>query len=229
MTIATDSQCTISALGKSNGLLAPFFASRISESIENLSEVADETVVNPIQHVAGNLNPADIPTRDMTTPQEIMDDSVWQLGPTYLTLPKEDWPFSRDFMDSIPEQELRKPRAMFNLASAGTDMWTCGLGPKITDMVLHVMRMSNCYSKTVSITARLMKGIFSQDRSKITECLTVRDLKMARRVQFMVSMGPTFKAVEEGKLDALRPIIVGGIAYVRGRLRGFNHENTGCE
>ena len=36
VTIATDSQCTISALGKSNGLLAPFFASRILESIENL-------------------------------------------------------------------------------------------------------------------------------------------------------------------------------------------------
>ena len=80
VTIATDSQCTISALGKSNGLLAPFFASRISESIENLSEVAEETVVNPIQHVPGNLNPADILTRDTTAPQKSMDDSVWQIG-----------------------------------------------------------------------------------------------------------------------------------------------------
>ena len=32
ITLATDSQCTISAIEKSGGTLAPYFASRVSES-----------------------------------------------------------------------------------------------------------------------------------------------------------------------------------------------------
>ena len=114
ITLAVDSQCTISALQKSGGTLAPYFASRVSESLENLSELTEETIVNPVQHVPGQLNPADIPTRDATTPDEVSDNSVWQQGPSYLALNKEYWPFSRDFLDMVPEQELRKPKAMLN-------------------------------------------------------------------------------------------------------------------
>ena len=60
----------------------------------NLSEVAEETIVHAVQHVPGTHNPADIPTRDTTTPEEVMQDSVWQQGPSYLTLPRnlaEGW------------------------------------------------------------------------------------------------------------------------------------------
>ena len=35
ITIAVDSQCTISAIEKSGGLLAPYFASRVSEAMNN--------------------------------------------------------------------------------------------------------------------------------------------------------------------------------------------------
>ena len=121
VTIALDSQCTISALQKSGGLLAPYFASRVSEALGNLTELQDETVVNEIQHVPGTLNPADIPTRDYTVPAEVMDDSIWQNGPAYLTLPKTQWPFSRDFLDTVPDSELRAPRAAFN--SVGIGPW----------------------------------------------------------------------------------------------------------
>ena len=41
VTVAVDSQCTISAIEKSGGVLAPYFASHISESMANLSEVAE--------------------------------------------------------------------------------------------------------------------------------------------------------------------------------------------
>ena len=69
--MAVDSQCTISTVEKSGGLLAPYFASRISEAMGNLSEVAEDTVVDPIQHVPGKSNPADIPTRATMTPEEV--------------------------------------------------------------------------------------------------------------------------------------------------------------
>ena len=47
ITIAVDSQCTISALEKSGGILAPYFAARVSESMTNLAEVAEDIPVDP--------------------------------------------------------------------------------------------------------------------------------------------------------------------------------------
>ena len=46
--LAVDSQCTISALEKTGGLLAPYFASRVSEATSNLAEIAEETDVEPM-------------------------------------------------------------------------------------------------------------------------------------------------------------------------------------
>ena len=97
VTTAVDSQCTISALEKSGGVLAPYFASRVSEAAANLRELADITTVHPVQHVPGLLNPADIPTRATSTVEDVQDGSIWQSGPAYLSLPRENWPFSRDF------------------------------------------------------------------------------------------------------------------------------------
>ena len=74
-----------------------------------------------------------------------MDESVWQKGPLYLTLPKCQWPFSRDFLDMIPEQELRRPKALFNSLIA-TDT-SCGLVTKLTDIVLGIMS-SKHYTET---------------------------------------------------------------------------------
>ena len=114
ITMAVDSQCTISAMEKVGGLLAPFFASRVSEASANLSELSEETIVDPILHVPGPLNPADIPTRACSTGKDVQADSIWQSGPDYLSLPRYNWPFSREFLNYVPEQEFRSPKAAFN-------------------------------------------------------------------------------------------------------------------
>ena len=113
----------------------------------NLSEISDETVINPIQHVPGPLNPADIPTRDTTTANEVADGSIWQSGPPYLLLPREQWPFSRDFLDYVPTEELRSPKAVFGLA--GSEPWISPLGAKLTSILEDVMLRTNRYSKSV--------------------------------------------------------------------------------
>ena len=59
VTTAVDSECTISAFEKSGSVLAPYYAFQISEALENLSEF---TTVDPIMHVPGVLNLADLPT-----------------------------------------------------------------------------------------------------------------------------------------------------------------------
>ena len=92
--LAVNSQCAISALEKTVGLLAPYFASCVSDATSNLAEIAEESDVEPIHHMPGPLNPADIPTRDSTLPEDVSEGSVWM---TYLPDPAEVAlaPFSR--------------------------------------------------------------------------------------------------------------------------------------
>ena len=106
ITLAVNSQCTISAIEKSGGILAPYFASRVSESMGNLAELAEDIEIDPVQHVPGTQNPADIPTRATTTPYEVREGGVWQDGPAFLRLSRDLWPFSRQFLDTLPDNEL---------------------------------------------------------------------------------------------------------------------------
>ena len=86
-------------------------------------------------------------------------------------------------------------------------------------MVSDIMDKLNCYSKTINITARLLRGALNQDRNSIREPLTAKDIQTARIAQFIISMGPSFEAFNKGRLDSLRPFVSKGILYVRGRLR----------
>ena len=112
--------------------MAPYFASRVSESVNNLAQLPKEILVDPIQHVPGPMNPADIPTRSNTLPDDVRPGSVWQDGPDYLRLPREAWPFSREFLDKVPDQEMRVPKALFN--SIVVKGWKCRLGIKLTEL-----------------------------------------------------------------------------------------------
>ena len=215
VTTVVDSQCTISAMEKSGGLLAPYFASRVSEASMNLTELSEETLVHPIQHVPGVLNPSDIATRANSTFEDVKEGSTWQTGPAYLYLPKSEWPFSRDFLDCVPEQEMRTPKAVFNSLDAVP--WKSVIGPSLEDLANQVMSRSNCLAKVISVMSRLLKCLFSFDRNRIREVPTVEDLKTANLVLFAASMGPSIVAWENGRLDSLRPYLKGGILYARGR------------
>ena len=215
MVTAVDSECTISAFEKSGGVLAPYFASRISEASGNLADLAESTTVEPVMHVPGSLNPADIPTRANSKPEDVCQASIWQSGPNFLSLPRSEWPLSRDFLDLVPQSELRTSKAIFS--SLSTEPWSCALGPKLENMILQVMRRSNCLSKVINVVARILKCLFHMDTEMIKEPLTVQDMKTAERILFVASMGPTLAAMEAGKLESLRPVVRGGIVYARSR------------
>ena len=213
--VAVDSQCTISALEKSGGLLAPYFASRVSEAVANMTELAEHSVVHPVQHVPGPLNPADIPTRDKTSVDEVKEGSIWQSGPAYLALPKDQWPFSRQFLDAVPQEELRAPKAAFNLAKTKFGVGDLSLG--VMQMVVKVMEKSNNWAKTVHVTARLFRGLLTMSREKIKDPLTVKEIQVARTMQFVVSSEPTIASLNRGELATLRPELTNGVVYTTGR------------
>ena len=145
----------------------------------------------------------------------MMDHSIWQSGPAYLALPRDCWPFSRDFLDVLPNSELRVPKAAFNVATIGP--WKNLLGERLHHVITYIMDLSNCYSKTVHVTARVLMCYFDKSVDRIREPVTVLEIKAARKIQFIASMELTVKALSEGHLDPLRPVIDGGIVYVRGR------------
>ena len=227
ITTAVDSQCTISAMEKSGGLLAPYFASRVAESTSNLSELAENFQLDPVQHVPGTQNPADIPTRATTKPYEIGDNSLWQNGPPYLALPREQWPFSRDFWNLLPDAELRAPRAAFGAAIL--EPWSSPLGPRLTSIVKLVMERSNCLTKTTHVTARLLKCYLGFASEKIREPLAVEDITVAKKIQLIVSMELTFTELVKGNLESLRPIVEQGIVYARTRCDGSLLKLLGVE
>ena len=90
-----DSECTISAVDSENGLLKPYLANRravVKGKIQEWGLKFPEVTVEELQHIAGVINPADLPTRTNCTALDIGRETIWQNGPEFLKLPRESWP-----------------------------------------------------------------------------------------------------------------------------------------
>ena len=93
VTCCLDSECTISAVKSEIGLLRPYLANRRAVVIGKLQEWKEkfpETDFEPLQHIAGPLNPADLPTRSSCSALEVERNTPRQNGPDFLKLPREE-------------------------------------------------------------------------------------------------------------------------------------------
>ena len=186
LTIAGDSQCTIASIEKSGDQLAQYFCNRSSEISRNLEDLAAEVQVDPVQHVPGNLNPADIPTRATSTVSDLHPDSIWMRGPDFLQLDRDQMPLSRQFLeeheDLIPSEELRVKKVTLLLTKVtGHDLI-------LFKLALLVMSRTNHLGKATAVLARLIKALVSKDREKIRATLSPADLSVAKKVMFAASM-----------------------------------------
>ena len=102
--------------------------------------------------------------------------SIWQSEPAYLTLPREQLLVSRQFED-MQEEEMRAPKAEFNLAAA-----VPGVG------VREVMTKSN-------------------DRDKVHNAVAVKDIQVEKTLQFTVSTEPSIISHNKEQLSSLRPVL----------------------
>ena len=84
VSVFTDSLCSIGAIKKQGGTLRPFFANRVSE-IGRLREQLEEQTgeLCPVEHVPGDINPADVGTRGLVGPNDLGILSMWQQGPGF--------------------------------------------------------------------------------------------------------------------------------------------------
>lgn len=95
----TDSEVVLQWLHKSPSELKTFVANRVAYIQENTHEQAI-----PWNWVAGIENPADIASRGMS-PSQLANNDLWWKGPSWLTLPEEQWPKPRNIIDSNTANE----------------------------------------------------------------------------------------------------------------------------
>ena len=90
-------------------------------------------------------------------------------------------------MEYVPEQELRTPKANFNLAlSNGQESY---VGPRLTQLAHQVMDRLNILSKVVNVMlVKLLKGILSGYTERIKEPLSVKDIQVGNKTLFAASM-----------------------------------------
>ena len=130
ITIAGDSECTISSIDAKTNVLAPFFQNRIVEAEENLAKcgtpipedipvtqelpdhlrTAGKTWIDKVHHIEGKINTSDLGTRGECEQHQLAQGSEWQLGPPFLSQNRSTWPLTRDFIPAIPDEE-KKSRA----------------------------------------------------------------------------------------------------------------------
>ena len=85
------------------------------------------------------------------------------------------------------------------------------------------MRHASSLSRAEAVLARVCRALFSsQDEEERREQVKmepgVRDLRAARRLLLLCSMGPSIKALQEGKLLALGAEYTDGMVHMRGRI-----------
>ena len=227
-----DSQCTIAALEKTGDTLGPYFCNRVSETYQNLEEVkaiAKGVEIAPVMHISGKLNPADLATRETGSHADLEEDSEWLKGPAFLYQKLGDMPFSREFLsqqkDVVPETEMRSKRVSLlatGIAGKDSEYGLLLLAEKILERFNNLQR-------AIRVFARVMKGYISKDPSKIRDTLKPKELDLARKILFFVSMEPTKAAIDKGDLMSLRPTSHFGIFFTQGRVGKSLEKLLGCE
>ena len=237
-----DSECTISCLESRTSLLKPFLHNRRAEILDNMEKIRKYCPMEDVQHVAGILNPADLPTRGVKL-DEIGIGSLWQSGAEFLSLPRSQWPVSREFVrPDLPQDEVRSPRNLLrvtavslrsgkkqvNVTESNVVDTNLAKFPQIFSQIEEILCYNNNLSSRKRVIARLLRGyrVFKPDqvvteleiKTVLTEVPNKEELKLASDLILVHGMIETNIALYEGTLDSLLPCRDGKMIVTRGRL-----------
>ena len=247
LTVVTDSQCTVAAVSENANALNVFFANRVLEywaitaaqgprskvpATEELSpaliaELAEkETWVDLLYHTPGPQNPADLPTRDKVNWAELAQGEMWQDGPAYLRLPRQEetWPLKRDFVSGVPPEEKRKkfldPELSTNYflrCNAATLQHPAPRWPILRKADLAME--AGCLVKAQCILARVCRALRTNDFGSVYDFPERRDLDDAEMFMQMACMQQLAQYLQaKGRMDSLNIAWRGGLARTRGRV-----------
>ena len=230
----SDSECSIAALDKTTSNLKPFFHNRVVEIGENVSEMRKICEVEEVYHVPGKLNVADLGTRSGVKVEQLGSDTVWQKGPSFLSLRRELWPVTRPTQKyDVPDEEIRgEPQVYLSAALkvklsrvVQSDPGLCyvirdDLVSQVSPLlenIMAVMNYSNCLDTVKRILARLFQTW--QGGKELGKMAPVKEtLEKAEQMILVSAMPRTVEALRKGKLFSLLPCKVGNLLVTRGRV-----------
>ena len=218
-----DSRCSISSVDKSSTALKPFFHNRVSEILETMAEMRKYCQVEEIQHVSGDLNPADLATRGLAKAPELGPESFWQQGPLFLSLRRDLWPVTRNFTkENLPDEEVRSRKAVVvAMMRSSVVKEDRSHSPDLWKAVQRILNYSNNIVKVKRILARVIRcWKVSKTVKVVTPDPTADELIEAESLLLVSAMVETASAYHEEKLTSLVPEREGMLIVTKGRLGG---------
>ena len=199
--IAGDSMSSLMAVRRPGVNYKPYFQNRVSEIQKNLAALDEKVrVLEPLQKIAGSLNPADIATRGRASLSDVDAQSEWQNGPPFLRLMREDWPMQlpEEVPGAIPPTELRKASVQeVHLASTSSSL---------LEAIQQLQARSNSLDRVVG---RLALGL-RKGRVPSAAPITAPERDAALRLLFFEAQGKVRKKMSEGEYPGSLPLSSGG-------------------
>ena len=184
-------------LRKDTTALREFMGNRVSE-------ILDTTDVNQWHHVRSGDNISDLGTRHNATVAYLSNDTDWQNGNTWMSLPFSCWPVTQDINEgNIPDDEILNSKF-------------CGHSLITESSISFDNYVSKSYQFTLYLTARILK--ISRSKSFKSNELTVDDIKKTELFTLRTSMKMREKLIG-GKLKFIRvEINQDGLITLRSRV-----------
>ena len=233
---AGDSKCTLASIKIPVLKYKPFFTNRVSEIQSIVEEVNKVVKVEDFYYISSKHNPSDAPTRMKLSLADLGPGSEWQ-QPSFLFLPRKDWPLSSEYPVSeelIPIEEFRAN--YFNtfqlpvLMSAATQVSSFSLPDlsRVKSQITDVLESTNNYDRAIriiayliraSVQAKTFKELTPEARKSLIErYLTPKEIKNAEYLALLCSMSLTKEMYDAGHLASLLPQIYQHIIVTCGRV-----------
>ena len=129
----------------------------VSQRVKEIRNLTDRESWN---HCPGAMNPADLPSRGIQV-DEIVSNSLWWNGPSFLQRPEEEWPklTSQEEIDPTAEAEIVKQPKLVTRALVGT------ISPQLSNVaaVIDCKRYSSKL-KLLRVTGYVFRFIYKLKR-----------------------------------------------------------------
>lgn len=207
----TDSKCSLATLSKENSALGEFSGNRVAE-------ILDSTEINQWYHIKSNDNIADLGTRENATVADVDEGSAWQIGPSWMYLPLEEWPVTQDVgRNTVPEEFVVRRKVVASVF-------------KEEPVIDYSKYKGKSYDFAMNLTARILR--ITKNRSFRNNDVTAEDLQNAEAFMIQTSMKRTKLMLDKGSLNSLRPylnndgvIMLGGRAQEAMKMFYDSHEH----
>jgi hypothetical protein len=238
--MALDSECTVAALQKRDGVLKPYFSHRAAEIEDAIQELrALGSKVEPMVALPGEENPADLGTRGNATALDLAPASRYQQGPVFLQKQRVRWPLkTRVCVDSALEERKQVHMISCHLAAVlgsekkgyqgaaptkaaemekNEDGASTPLLQRLFTWALHSLYLTNSWDKAVRILVRIIRALIRGDRSSCRGAISAEEFAAAKSLQYLASSPASVEALKAGNLRSLGAVRVEGTVWVKAR------------